>query len=157
MEKTVCPSSPDPYAELPALYDIEHESFRDDIELFLRLAEVVGDPLAHGLVGAAVADLADEQSWMRGLHGGSRRERRPDTIRRGVRVPREPERHQREYQHQQDVAVLQHAVSFVTAILRRAASAERAGMLVRQLQYGIGARLRGFPSRDAQRSPGGAA
>jgi SAM-dependent methyltransferase len=35
----------DPYAELPGLYDIEHAGFSDDIELYLRLAEVVGDPI----------------------------------------------------------------------------------------------------------------
>src|SRR5215203_933426 len=37
--------SGDPYAELPELYDIEHAAFSDDIELYLRLAEVVGDPI----------------------------------------------------------------------------------------------------------------
>src|SRR5215218_8289169 len=37
--------SGDPYAELPELYDIEHARFSDDIELYLRLAEVVGDPI----------------------------------------------------------------------------------------------------------------
>ena len=36
--------SGDPYAELPELYDLEHAGFSDDIELYLRLAEVVGDP-----------------------------------------------------------------------------------------------------------------
>jgi SAM-dependent methyltransferase len=35
----------DPYAELPDLYDLEHAGFSDDIELYLRLAEVVGDPI----------------------------------------------------------------------------------------------------------------
>jgi SAM-dependent methyltransferase len=34
----------DPYAELPEVYDLEHTSFGDDIELYLRLVEVVGDP-----------------------------------------------------------------------------------------------------------------
>src|SRR5215216_3132795 len=37
--------SEDPYADLPELYDLEHAGFRDDIELYLRLAEVVGDPI----------------------------------------------------------------------------------------------------------------
>jgi SAM-dependent methyltransferase len=35
----------DPYAALPELYDLEHGDFADDVELYLRLAEVVGDPL----------------------------------------------------------------------------------------------------------------
>src|SRR5215216_1584932 len=37
--------SGDPYAELPELYDIEHAGFSDDVELYLRVAEVVGDPI----------------------------------------------------------------------------------------------------------------
>lgn len=35
----------DPYASLPELYDLEHEGFRDDVGLYLQLAEVVGDPI----------------------------------------------------------------------------------------------------------------
>jgi SAM-dependent methyltransferase len=35
----------DPYAELPELYDLEHAEFAEDIDLYLRLAEVVGDPI----------------------------------------------------------------------------------------------------------------
>ena len=35
----------DPYAELPELYDLEHTGFTEDIDLYLRLAEVVGDPI----------------------------------------------------------------------------------------------------------------
>jgi SAM-dependent methyltransferase len=35
----------DPYAELPELYDLEHTGFSEDIDLYLRLAEVVGDPI----------------------------------------------------------------------------------------------------------------
>ena len=35
----------DPYAELPELYDLEHAGFSEDINLYLRLAEVVGDPI----------------------------------------------------------------------------------------------------------------
>lgn len=35
----------DPYAELPDLYDLEHAGFSDDVDLYLRLAEVVGDPI----------------------------------------------------------------------------------------------------------------
>ena len=37
--------SDDPYAVLPELYDLEHAGFSDDIDLYLRLAEVVGDPI----------------------------------------------------------------------------------------------------------------
>jgi SAM-dependent methyltransferase len=35
----------DPYARLPELYDLEHAGFTGDIDLYLRLAEVVGDPI----------------------------------------------------------------------------------------------------------------
>jgi SAM-dependent methyltransferase len=35
----------DPYADLPELYDLEHAGFADDIEMYLQLAEVVGDPI----------------------------------------------------------------------------------------------------------------
>jgi SAM-dependent methyltransferase len=35
----------DPYAELPELYDLEHAGFSEDVDLYLRLAEVVGDPI----------------------------------------------------------------------------------------------------------------
>ena len=37
----------DPYAMLPELYDLEHAQFSDDIDLYLRLAEVVGDPIVE--------------------------------------------------------------------------------------------------------------
>ena len=35
----------DPYSDLPELYDLEHAGFADDIEMYLQLAEVVGDPI----------------------------------------------------------------------------------------------------------------
>jgi SAM-dependent methyltransferase len=35
----------DPYAFLPALYDLEHQGFQDDVALYLQLAQVVGDPI----------------------------------------------------------------------------------------------------------------
>jgi SAM-dependent methyltransferase len=35
----------DPYADIAAFYDLDHASFSDDIDLYLRLAEVVGDPI----------------------------------------------------------------------------------------------------------------
>ncbi len=39
------PDLDDPYAELPELYDLEHAGFSEDVDLYLRLAEVVGDPI----------------------------------------------------------------------------------------------------------------
>ena len=39
------PELNDPYAELPELYDLEHAGFTEDVDLYLRLAEVVGDPI----------------------------------------------------------------------------------------------------------------
>ncbi|MDQ3779036.1 MAG: methyltransferase domain-containing protein [Chloroflexota bacterium] len=38
-------SDRDPYAQLPDLYDLEHASFDEDLDLYLQLAEVVGDPV----------------------------------------------------------------------------------------------------------------
>jgi SAM-dependent methyltransferase len=38
-------SSDDPYADLPALYDLGHAHLRDDVALYLQLAQVVGDPI----------------------------------------------------------------------------------------------------------------
>ena len=35
----------DPYALLPELYDLEHAEFAGDVDLYLRLADVVGDPV----------------------------------------------------------------------------------------------------------------
>lgn len=37
--------SDDPYASIPELYDLEHAGFTDDLDLYLQLAEVVGDPI----------------------------------------------------------------------------------------------------------------
>jgi SAM-dependent methyltransferase len=48
----------DPYALLPELYDLEHAQFSDDIDLFLRLAEVVGDPILELGCGTARVLLA---------------------------------------------------------------------------------------------------
>jgi SAM-dependent methyltransferase len=39
------PDLDDPYAEIPELYDLEHAGFTEDVDLYLRLAEVVGDPI----------------------------------------------------------------------------------------------------------------
>src|SRR5215218_9993165 len=39
------PDLDDPYAEIPELYDLEHAGFSEDVDLYLRLAEVVGDPI----------------------------------------------------------------------------------------------------------------
>ena len=38
-------SDRDPYSQLPDLYDLEHASFDEDLDLYLQLAEVVGDPV----------------------------------------------------------------------------------------------------------------
>lgn len=35
----------DPYAELPELYDLEHGAFSDDLDLYMQLATVIGDPI----------------------------------------------------------------------------------------------------------------
>jgi len=35
----------DPYAEIPELYDLEHADYADDLDLYLNLALVVGDPI----------------------------------------------------------------------------------------------------------------
>jgi SAM-dependent methyltransferase len=45
MNQSSGPDLDDPYAELPELYDLEHAEFTEDIDLYLRLAEVVGDPI----------------------------------------------------------------------------------------------------------------
>ena len=37
--------SPDPYAEIAELYDLEHQAYGDDLDLYLNLAQVVGDPI----------------------------------------------------------------------------------------------------------------
>ncbi len=38
-------AAPDPYANLPGLYDLEHAGFADDLSLYRNLAEIVGDPI----------------------------------------------------------------------------------------------------------------
>lgn len=35
----------DPYADIVPLYDCEHDEFHEDIEFYLRLSEMVGDPI----------------------------------------------------------------------------------------------------------------
>lgn len=54
----------DPYAALPALYDLEHDQFTEDIAFYLQLAEVVGDPILElGCgTGRVLAPLA-EAGW----------------------------------------------------------------------------------------------
>lgn len=37
--------SSDPYAPIAAFYDLEHADFRDDIDLLLSFADIVGDPI----------------------------------------------------------------------------------------------------------------
>jgi SAM-dependent methyltransferase len=36
---------PDPYAAIPAFYDLEHAAFDDDLTLYLNIAQAVGDPI----------------------------------------------------------------------------------------------------------------
>jgi SAM-dependent methyltransferase len=38
-------SDHDPYHRIPELYDLEHEDFADDLDLYLQLADVIGDPI----------------------------------------------------------------------------------------------------------------
>jgi hypothetical protein len=57
----------DPYATLPELYDLEHRDFGDDVALYLRLAEVVGDPmLARASDAIAGAELTDRVQLVHG-------------------------------------------------------------------------------------------
>lgn len=35
----------DPYADIAAFYDLEHDAFREDVDFYRQLAEVVGDPI----------------------------------------------------------------------------------------------------------------
>jgi SAM-dependent methyltransferase len=35
----------DPYHRIPELYDLEHADFAEDLDLYLQLAEVIGDPI----------------------------------------------------------------------------------------------------------------
>jgi SAM-dependent methyltransferase len=37
--------TPDPYAPIAELYDLEHADFRDDVDLLLSFADIVGDPI----------------------------------------------------------------------------------------------------------------
>lgn len=39
------PATPDPYASIAELYDLEHADFDTDVELLLNFADVVGDPI----------------------------------------------------------------------------------------------------------------
>jgi SAM-dependent methyltransferase len=36
---------PEPYAQIPELYDLEHEAFTDDLAFYLNCVKVVGDPV----------------------------------------------------------------------------------------------------------------
>ncbi len=63
----------DPYAELPEVYDLEHEGFRDDLDLYLQLAEVIGDPILEmgSGTGRLVRALAEAGHRVTGLdHSG---------------------------------------------------------------------------------------
>lgn len=39
------PHSPDPYARIAEFYDLEHDGFEEDLDLYLNLASIVGDPI----------------------------------------------------------------------------------------------------------------
>jgi len=58
-----------PYTEIAALYDIEHDSFRDDLDLIHYIVETVGDPvleLGCG-TGRVLAHLADLEMRLTGV------------------------------------------------------------------------------------------
>ncbi|MBA3449962.1 MAG: class I SAM-dependent methyltransferase [Chloroflexia bacterium] len=59
----------DPYGALPELYDLEHASFADDIDLYLRLGEVIGDPILElGCgTGRVLARLAEAGHRVTGI------------------------------------------------------------------------------------------
>ncbi len=61
--------SDDPYAQLPELYDLEHAGLTEDIDLYLRLAEVVGDPILElGCgTGRVLAPLAAARNRVTGV------------------------------------------------------------------------------------------
>lgn len=64
------PTTPvDPYHVIAALYDLEHDGIRDDIDLLLSFAEVAGDPvLEMGCgTGRVLAPLADAGHTVVGL------------------------------------------------------------------------------------------
>lgn len=45
MNRMSLPPSQDPYANIAEFYDLEHDDFEDDIDLYRNLASVVGDPV----------------------------------------------------------------------------------------------------------------
>ncbi|CAA9546534.1 MAG: hypothetical protein AVDCRST_MAG19-302 [uncultured Thermomicrobiales bacterium] len=61
--------SADPYADLPELYDLEHAGYVDDLDLYLNLALVVGDPILElGCgTGRLLVPLADAGHRITGL------------------------------------------------------------------------------------------
>src|SRR5215210_4150658 len=63
------PDQDDPYAELPELDDLEHAGFSEDVDLYLRLAEVVGDPILElGCgTGRVLGALAAAGNWVIGV------------------------------------------------------------------------------------------
>ena len=56
----------------------DHEGDREGGDQ--RLAEVVADRLVELLLDARIAELADGEAWVGGLHGADRRQRRTDAI-----------------------------------------------------------------------------
>jgi SAM-dependent methyltransferase len=64
---------PHPYTEIAALYDLEHDGFRDDLDLIRYIVETVGDPvleLGCG-TGRVLAHLADHGLRLTGVDNSS--------------------------------------------------------------------------------------
>lgn len=59
----------DPYAAIASLYDLEHDPFRDDIDFYLQMAGVVGDPILElGCgTGRVLVPLAEAGCHVTGL------------------------------------------------------------------------------------------
>lgn len=75
--------SSDPYAPIAALYDLEHADFRDDIDLLLSFADIVGDPILEMGCGSGriLLALAEAGYDVTGIdHSGAMLERAREAI-----------------------------------------------------------------------------
>lgn len=63
------PPAPDPYADIAALYDLEHAGYDDDLDLYLNLARATGDPVLELGCGSGrlLAPLAAEGHRVTGV------------------------------------------------------------------------------------------